>query len=579
MNKAGQSASAIADDDDEPNIGGLHRTSVWQLRAVISAFMVLTLLEAACSTSTSTALVAFGVVIPNLSSAQTEWIGNSYMLAAAVVQLPIASMSGIFGRKPLVMMSFALFFAGAAIAGASHNVAMLLTGRTIQGIGGAGTLVLAEVCIADLVPLRNRAKYYALISIMWALGSGLGPLIGGGFTQNVTQSSDSWRWIFFINLPIIFVTAMVTAVVFKEPLSDGGRECLFRREQLKNFDWIGTFLVTSSATSFILGLTLGGVNFPWKTYNVLLPLILGLVGLVGYGVFEKWGTTRPMLSMDVLFANRSALISYSHALIQGFMMEALPYYLPLFFQGVLLYSPVISGVALLPYAFIVLPSSLIAGNVVSRFARYKWVSAFGWAVLTLGLGLLLIPSEKRTGVGYWLGPLIPTSIGLGTLYSVLGTAVQAPQKPENWADAAAMMSFVRSVGEAVGVAVGGAIFASQMVSRVANQPLPEAVSHESGFMIVEYIRGLADSDPTKLMLQADLTGAMHTVYYLYIGVSAFCLVTNLFIKDYSLDSKVLVVDNSSKLNSLRKGSDASSTDFEFAAPLRPSPVFSSACCA
>lgn len=531
------SASAITEDDDEPNICGYFRFPEllgpkWQFYFLIAAFMVLTLLESANSTSTSTALVAFSVVLPKTSSAQLEWVGNSYMLAAAVLQLPFAALSDIFGRKPMVLTSFFLFIAGSAIAGAAHNIAALLCGRVIQGIGGAGTLVLAEVCIADLVALRSRARYYALISVMWAMGSGLGPLIGGGFTQSVTTDKNLWRWMFFLNLPIAGVASLIMAVTYKE---DRPQSSESRLSQLKKFDWIGTFLITSSATSFILGLTFGGVNFPWETYHVLVPLILGLVGILGYGVFEQWGTKRPMLAMNVLFANRSATISYLHALIQGFMMEALPYYLPLFYQGVLEYSTLLSGVALLPYSTIVLPSSMVSGNLVSYLGRYKWVSFTGWAILTLGLGLLLLPSEEDKRVGTWLGPLFPTSIGLGTLYSVLGTAVQAPQVPSNWADAAAMMSFVRSVGEAMGVAVGGAIFASQMTKLTSSQPLPDDVDPKESIAIVHFINELQDSDPLKRELQADLSTAMHSVYYLYIGLSGLCLILNLFMKEYPLD--------------------------------------------
>lgn len=505
------------DDSDEPPI--CFRPD-WKFYSAMTIFMIMTILESVNSTSTSTALSTLATEL-NGSTTMHQFIGDAYMLASGVLQLPIAALGDIFGYQTLTIASFLLFMSGNICCAAAPNMAAMLGGRTMKGIGAAGTLVIPEVFIADYVPLRYRGQYFSLISAMWSLGAGLGPIVGGGFS-----GIGQWRWIFWIHVPICGVALLATPFAIKLPPPEGSK-----REKLAKFDYMGAFLVVGSSTSLVLGLTLGGTAFPWSSPNAIIPLVLGFVGLVGAGIYEHYIPEFPMFAVKV-FSNRSAVIAFVHTAIQGILMEGLPYYLPLYFQGVLLYSPVISGVALLPLAFGVLPVAIFCGWLITFSGRYKWQSIAGWACMSCGLGLLLLLDEYSQ-VGDWFGIFIPSALGLGCLYSLLGTIIQAPTPKHLWTDAAAIMSFIRALGEAMGVTVGGSVFSTCMKqkSKTVDYDIPS-----DGMETVRFVRSL-EAGPLQDDIQAALVHSLRMVFVVYLALALFAFFINFFVIEYPLDDK------------------------------------------
>jgi MFS family permease len=249
---------------------------------------------------------------PELASFSLLLVGGSilHVLTAAhmlpVFQPSFGSLSDIFGRRPMVLAALALFLIGVLLAATANNFTMLLAGRGIQGIGGGGILALTEIIVTDLVPLRERGKWFGIIAGMWSVGSVTGPIIGGVFSQSVT-----WRWIFWINLPFIGVGAVLIPLFLRLNFIPSSLASKLRR-----VDWAGQVLFVGSTTSFLIPITWGGVQEPWTSWRTLVPLIIGAVGLIGFVAYEILGAKEPVIRLSV-FGNRTSAISYFIDLLHG----------------------------------------------------------------------------------------------------------------------------------------------------------------------------------------------------------------------------------------------------------------------
>jgi MFS family permease len=229
-----------------------------------------------------------------------------------VCQLFIASLSHIFGRCELLLISELLFAAGTAIVCSAHGIAQLLVGRSIQGIGGGGIVALVQVVFTDIIPLRHRPKYLGYLQVASALGTVSGPLVGGAVSQYST-----WRWIFYINFPFCLggLITLPLGLKFQQFETSFASRLLL-------IDWFGGFLFTASATSFLMALSWGGVQFPWGDFHTLVPLIVGLVGVGMALVWEAYGTKEPFLKLSV-FNSRSAAAAQICSFAQGFLVSTL----------------------------------------------------------------------------------------------------------------------------------------------------------------------------------------------------------------------------------------------------------------
>ncbi|KAI2785979.1 hypothetical protein POX_h09744 [Penicillium oxalicum] len=494
---------------------------------------VLTLMAALDGTSLSVALPIIAEALHG-TAIEAFWAGTSFLLSSTVFQPSFASLSNIFGRRPMVLISIMFFCVGAIIAAVGNNFTYMLVGRTIQGVGGGGIIALSEIIVTDLVPLRHRGHYFGIISAMWSIGSVTGPILGGGFAEKV-----SWRWIFYINLPfvgvgVVFVILFLNLRIVPSSFS----------EKLRRIDYIGTFLFVSSISSFLIPLTWGGVSYPWSSWHTLVPLIVGAAGLLVFAFYETRYAKDPIVP-PMIFRNRTATVSFMGSILQGLILWCTLYYLPLYYEAVKEYSPIVSGIALFPETFTVAPSAVVAGVLITVTGHYRWAIWLGWAISTIGLGLMCIIKSSTSIPGWILLNVVP-GLGLGLLFPSLGYAVQASAAPENLAIAVAMFSFFRALGQAIGVAVGGVVFQNRMRQNLLRYPnfAPMADQYsQDAAGLVQIIKAMADG-ADKSDLKDAYTDSLRIVWAVCCGVSLVALLLSLFTKSYNLDQ---VLDSSQTL--------------------------------
>jgi MFS family permease len=275
---------------------------------ILGSLALVSLVVALDSTILITSLPA---ISRDLGGTATEafWAATSYLLTYAVLQPVIASLSDAFGRRKSLFVSVLLFTIGSLIACLAKNFACLLAGRTIQGIGGGGVMVLVLVIATDVIPLRCLPKYQGIVQIAWAIGTMSGPLIGGVFAQLTT-----WRWVFYINFPICGIGLLLVLFTIPKGVLAGTA-----KGGAATIDVVGAAMLVASFTTFLVAITLGGTTFPWGTVHIILPLVIGILGIAATFVWELLGARAPILRPS-LFLRRFSTVPYICAFIQGFLV-------------------------------------------------------------------------------------------------------------------------------------------------------------------------------------------------------------------------------------------------------------------
>lgn len=277
-----------------------------------------TFLAALDQTIISTAIPVLAAQFHSPSAYQ--WIGSSYLLGSVSFLPSWGKFSDIWGRKPVLLTAAALFLIGSVLCAAAHDMALLLVGRTIQGIGGGGLLGLVNVTIADIVSIRERGIYLSFIGMTWALASSIGPVLGGVFTD---MAFWGWRMCFIINLP--FGAIAITGIVINLHLHSPKLGIL---EGLARIDWLGTWTVLAASVLFLVGLEFGGVQHPWDSPMVLCLIIIGGLLFVAFALIE-WKFAKEPIVPARLFRTRTAICSYLLAFTHGFVFIAGCYFIPL----------------------------------------------------------------------------------------------------------------------------------------------------------------------------------------------------------------------------------------------------------
>jgi EmrB/QacA subfamily drug resistance transporter len=426
----------------------------------IGALLLGMLLAALDQTIVSTALPT---IVSELGGMEhLSWVVTAYLLASTAATPLWGKLGDQYGRKRLFQTAIVIFLVGSALCGTAQNMPQLIAFRAVQGLGGGGLMVLSMAIVGDLVPPRERGRYQGLFGAVFGATSVLGPLLGGLFTQHL-----SWRWVFYVNLPVGVVALAVIATVLHIP----------RKTTKHVIDYLGTFLIASVATCLVLVASLGGTTWGWGSPQVVGLAVLGVVLAVAFVAVER-KAAEPVIPLK-LFRVRTFTLSAVISFIVGFAMFGALTYLPTFLQVVHGVSPTMSGVHMLPMVAGMLLSSTVSGQIVSRTGRWKVFPVAGTAVTTVGL-LLLHQLDEGSPTAEMSAFFFVFGLGLGLVMQVLVLIVQNAVSYEDLGVATSGATFFRSIGASFGVAVFGMVFASRLGDKLADAfrgvDLPAAVS-------------------------------------------------------------------------------------------------------
>ncbi|GHE77535.1 EmrB/QacA family drug resistance transporter [Streptomyces spiralis] len=429
----------------------------------IGALLLGMLLAALDQTIVSTALPT---IVSDLGGLEhLSWVVTAYLLASTAATPLWGKLGDQYGRKKLFQTAIVIFLIGSALCGMAQNMPELIAFRALQGLGGGGLIVLSMAIVGDVVAPRDRGRYQGLFGAVFGATSVLGPLLGGLFTQHL-----SWRWVFYVNLPVGIVALAVIAAALRIP----------RKSQQHVIDYLGTLLIASVATCLVLVASLGGTTWSWSSPQIIGLAVLGVVLAVVFVAVER-RAAEPVLPLK-LFRIRTFSLSAVISFIVGFAMFGAMTYLPTFLQVVHGISPTLSGVHMLPMVIGMLLASTGSGQIVSRTGRWKVFPVLGTAVTTLGLLLLHQLDEHSTAVEM-SGYFFVFGLGLGLVMQVLVLIVQNAVSYEDLGVATSGATFFRSIGASFGVAIFGTVFAGRLSDKLAaafsGVTLPPGVSADS----------------------------------------------------------------------------------------------------
>lgn len=384
-----------------------------------------------------------------------SWVITAYLLTSTA-SLPLyGKFSDIFGRKIMFQSSIAIFIIGSVMCSFAQNMTELIIARGVQGLGGGGIIVMAIAIIGDILPPRERGRYQGYTGGVFAVSSVVGPLVGGLFTEHLT-----WRWVFYINVPVGIAALIVTSIVLKLPVN----------KKRPSIDFLGAALMITGVTFLLLVASWGGTEYAWDSSTIIG---LGAAGIVLLLLFigQELRASDPLLPLP-LFRERSLAVGSGVLFIVGIGMFGAIAFLPLYLQVVEGVSPTMSGLRLVPLMLGLIGASVGSGRYISETGRYRWFPVIGTAMMTAGLFLLsrLTPDTSFLYSGFAMAVI---GIGVGFVMQVIVLAVQNSVAYEHMGTATAATNFFRSMGAAFGVAIAGSIISNRF-----DHKLPQYVSQE-----------------------------------------------------------------------------------------------------
>lgn len=456
-------------------------------RLIITAIAVMMLLASLDQTIVSTALPTIVADLGGLD--HLSWVVTSYLLVSTVVAPLYGKLGDLFGRKVMMQISVTLFLLGSMLCGQATSMTFLILARGLQGVGGGGLMVLAQTVIGDVVAPRERGKIQGVFAAVFSLSSVAGPLAGGYIVDNF-----SWRWIFYINLPLGIAALAAFAVAFKPK---GIRT-------KHKIDYMGAVLLTSALASVVLFTSLGGRSYPWGSPFMLTLMAISLVATGGLIATER-RAAEPILPPALFRHNTFVVFSAIGFIVFATMFGAITF-LPLYLQVAKGVSPTASGMQLLPLMLGIVTSSVASGQIMGRTGKYRWLPVAGTFLLTLGLTLL---SQLTPATPTWALTVMVAMVGLGMgpTMSVGTTAIQNAVPREMLGVATAGFQLFRQVGGSIGIALFGTLFSARLAALLGDT-LPAGLNPAQ----IDAAKVAALPDALRAQVIANFTDALHPVF-------------------------------------------------------------------
>ncbi|KAI0108994.1 MFS general substrate transporter [Nemania sp. FL0031] len=464
------------------------------------------------------------------SAIETFWAGSAYLLANAVFVPFLGALSDLIGRRLVLLFSVSMFTIGTIISTVATNFTILLSGRAIQGVGGGGIYTLSYIVVSDIIPLRQRPKYLALILAGWALGTVLGPVIGG-----VVAEHAQWQWIFYINYPFCALGLLSVPFAFRNLKLQNQPPIL---TAVLRVDWFGSFLFIAGVASFLIGLTWGGVQYSWNSYQTWLPILLGGLATISSLVYEGYVASAPFLRLSV-WKNTSSCLTFALTLVSGFELYSHLYYLPFYMISVKGLSATLTGVYIMATTLLVVPISIVSGRLMTRFGSFLWSVRLGFTCLIVSNGVLLLINQHRSLVAH-LFLILTISVGHGLLVLSLNIATQAIASTRDVAYAVSMFTFVRQFGICLGVAIGGTVFENVLLHALEHYGFPYEVALDTARNAAAFsgpLTSMPDGPEKTAFLNAFVEG-FHGILYLLLALAAVSLFLSLFIKHHDMNKQL-----------------------------------------
>ncbi|KAM7186603.1 MFS general substrate transporter [Naviculisporaceae sp. PSN 640] len=407
----------------------------------------------------------------------SSWVATAFLLSSIICQPLYGQLADIWGRRHLMMFAVVLFGIGSAISAVATDGITLIVGRITQGMGSGGIDLFAELILCDIIPLKRRGHYVAIKAAVYALGTTVGPVLGGVFAER------NWRWCFGINIPICAMS-LVLMWLWLQVSNPKDWEQLGILQQLARIDFLGISLLTSSVVLILYALSSGGAGPSWSDPTITITTTVSLLGVITFVFWERSPWCKSPIMPPHVFSNRTTVAAFIVTSIHGFLTYGFQFYLPPFFQAVLGVSPTQSGVYILPCTLTIVVLAAVGGPLLAKFGKYQLMHFCGFKLMAIGFMLCVSFYNRSDNIASWIGYSFLVGVGSGIIVSTTLPTVLVELTDKENAAATGSWAFLRGLGSLLGVAIPNAAFNvqfSSLVGTIGNEEAQAALSNGQAY--------------------------------------------------------------------------------------------------